>query len=320
MLEVIKPGLFTTVQDLGRHGYQQYGMVVGGAMDSFALRIGNVLVGNEENAAGLEMTMIGPILHIQKDCLIAITGGDLSPQLNGRPVPMWKSIVAPKGSELRFGQGTCGIRSYLAIRGGIDVPEVMGSRSTYVKAGIGGFQGRPLQKGDVLSVYTTGGERLSQVKNRRLHPHCIPRYESSIVARVIPGPQHDWFQRESLEAFFREPYTITPQSDRMGYRLAGKKLLHTGSADIITDAIALGAIQVPASGQPILLMADRQTTGGYPKIATVISVDLSLVAQAKPGDQIRFTPITVEESHRLLFEREQLIQQLKLANENMAKK
>ncbi|MBO8162831.1 MAG: biotin-dependent carboxyltransferase family protein [Brevibacillus sp.] len=319
MFEVIKPGLFTTVQDLGRIGYQQYGMVVSGAMDPFALRMGNLLVGNDENDAALEITMVGPVLKTCRDCLIAVTGADLGLRLDGHPIPTWKSVWVRQGAVLSFAGARQGCRAYLAVRGGIDVPPVMGSRSTYVKAGIGGYNGRPLRSGDVLEVGIRGlSERprddFLPFANRRLPPEMIPRYGTPVHVRVILGPQHDMFTMDSLEAFLREPYLVTPQSDRMGYRLKGARLTHTGPAEIISDSVACGSIQVPAGGNPILLLADRQPTGGYPKIATVISVDLSLVAQAKPGDHICFHAVSLEESHRLLRQREQTIQMVKTAN------
>ncbi|WP_126426842.1 biotin-dependent carboxyltransferase family protein [Brevibacillus marinus] len=318
VFEVIKPGLFTTVQDLGRFGYQQYGMAVSGAMDPYALRIGNLLVGNEEGAAGLEMTLVGPVLKACRDCLIAITGGDLNPHLDGVPLPMWKSVVMPQGSVLAFQGVKRGCRAYLAVRGGIDVPLVMGSRSTYVKAKLGGYQGRPLQSGDVLPVGLAGAshhpQNLLMYANRSLHPEAVPQYASPVQARVILGPDYEMFRAESVRLFLSQPYTISPQADRMGYRLTGARLEHKGQAEIISDAIPFGAIQVPASGEPILLLADRQPTGGYPKIATVISSDLPLVAQAKPGEQIRFTAVTLEESQQLLYEQESVLQTLRLAN------
>lgn len=316
MFEVIKPGLLTTVQDLGRFGYQQYGMAVSGAMDTFALRIGNLLVGNEESAAGLEMTLLGPVLKVRQNCLIAITGGDLQPCLDGEPLPMWKSVFIPQGSVLSFKGVRRGCRAYLTVRGGIDVPQAMGSRSTYLKAKIGGYQGRPLQTGDVLSVGGEGADlqHLLHWANRGLHADALPQYASPVRVRVILGPDHEMFRAESVQLFLSQPYTITPQSDRMGYRLKGARLEHRGNAEIISNAIPFGAIQVPASGDPIVLLADRQPTGGYPKIATVISVDLPLVAQAKPGEQITFTAVTLSESHQLLSTQETLFQSLRLAN------
>lgn len=312
---MIKPGLLTTVQDLGRKGFQQYGMIVSGAMDSYALRVGNIIVGNDEGEAGLEITMIGPALYFIDDAIITITGGELSPTLNGEPVHMWGSIHVEKGSTLEFGKLKAGVRAYLTIRGGIDVPVVMNSRSTYLRAGIGGYNGRALQKGDRLKVKHVQNNPSSfqtALRKRRLHPSLIPTYQSSIQARVILGPQADAFTEQSITDFLRQPYLITPQSDRMGYRLQGMRLQHKHSADIISDATAIGSIQVPASGDPILLLADRQTTGGYPKIATVVTVDLPYIAQAKPGDRIFFTQVNVTEAQQLLIKQERQLKLLKI--------
>lgn len=313
---MIKPGLLTTVQDLGRTGFQQYGMVVGGVMDSYALRIGNILVGNDEDAAGLEITLRGPTLYFKEDAVIALTGGDLSPTLNGVAVHMWSSLKVEKGSTLEFGKLRAGARAYLVIRGGIDVPIVMNSRSTYLRAGIGGYHGRALQKGDYIKVnpcQQNGFPSTTATRKRRLHPSLIPSYQASIEVRVILGPQTDAFMEQSLVDFLNQLYYITPQSDRMGYRLQGVPLEHKYTADILSDAIVMGSIQVPASGDPIILLADRQTTGGYPKIATIITVDLPLVAQAKPGDMITFTQVTVEEAQQLYIEQEKRLKLLKFA-------
>lgn len=311
VFEVIKPGLLTTVQDLGRFGYQQYGMVVSGAMDSYALRIGNLLVGNEEGEAGLEITVIGPVLCVLSDGLIAITGGDLDPYLDGQPVDMWKSVNVRRGSILRFGRVKQGMRAYVTIRGGIDVPTVMGSKSTYIKAGIGGFHGRSLRGGDVLATRATA-RLVDRHVQRSLHPDFIPVYPKEAEARVILGPQEKSFTDESLTDFFTQTYKIMPESDRMGYRLQGKALRHKASADLITDPVPLGAIQVPANGQPILLLAERQPTGGYPKIGTVISVDLPAIAQLMPGACIRFHPVSLEEGQQLLYEQERLLRLLSI--------
>lgn len=312
--EVIKAGILTTVQDLGRVGYQAYGVVVGGAMDAYALRVGNILVGNDAHAAGLECTWNGPTLLFLADAIVAITGGDLAPTLDGEAMPMWRSVTVHKGSVLALNQAGAGVRAYLCIRGGIDVPHVMGSRATYVRGTIGGYDGRALQRGDRLRVYTREciSPQASQMHTKQsLHPELIPTYTSSVIARVILGPQEKAFTPASIEAFLRERYRITPQSDRMGYRLEGPKLSHVNATDMITDATVMGAVQVPMSGDPIVLMADRQTTGGYPKIATVISVDLGLLAQVKPNDTVRFCAISVQEAQQLWHHREKQLAVLK---------
>lgn len=324
-VRVIRPGLLTSVQDAGRYGFQKHGVIVSGVMDPLAHRIANMLVGNEETQATLEMTLKGATLEFQEDALISICGGDLSPSVEGTPVPLWKPIFLKKGSVLDFGPCRTGIRAYLAIAGGWDVPLVMNSRSTYLRAGIGGFQGRALKAGDELSfgARTQLGEemmkRLSSqsaqasfiVPEWGVAQEMVPNYTSAPVIRAIRGNQYDWFTKESQIAFFSEPYKVTPQSDRMGYRLDGPMLELTEQMELISEAVAFGSIQVPAEGKPIVLLADRQTTGGYPKIAQIATVDLPLIAQTKPGDTIRYTEISREDAEWLLLVRENQIRQLK---------
>ncbi|MFP7492905.1 biotin-dependent carboxyltransferase family protein [Terribacillus saccharophilus] len=303
LFQVVKPGLMTTIQDLGRTGYQEYGVVVAGAMDDYALQIANLLVGNSRGEAALEVTMMGPTLKVMKDAVIAITGGNLSPRVNGQPVAMWKSIAVKEGQLIEFGQPLEGIRAYISVAGGFGLPEVMGSKSTYLKAKIGGLNGRALEKEDVLYA---GGDTQAVI-GRSLHYDEIPKYKKELTVRVILGPHQDAFTEESIQTFLHSAYEITQQSDRMGYRLKGPELTHKTTADIISEAIPLGGIQVPANGQPIILMADRQTTGGYTRIATVISVDLPLLAQAVPGTVIRFEEISMNEAHEINRRKEKLL-------------
>lgn len=293
-LEILNGGTFTTIQDLGRKGYQQFGMPTAGALDITSLRLANRLVHNDEGQACLEITFIGLRLLALRDIVIAITGGNLIPKVDGSPLPMWQTVSIRRNSEISFPGVRDGIRSYLAVAGGIEVPQVMGSKSTYIRGGIGGVEGRPLRTGDRLRT----GQRIG-------HPRCrvkeeiIPHYGREWKTRVIMGPQEDYFAKRGIEAFTASEYTITPQSDRMGYRLQGPVIEHRKEADIISDATCLGSIQVPGHGLPIILLADRQTTGGYPKIATAISVDVYDLGQAKPGDGIRFFPISVTEAHEV---------------------
>ncbi|WP_404460028.1 biotin-dependent carboxyltransferase family protein [Sutcliffiella horikoshii] len=303
LFQVMKPGLLTTVQDLGRTGYQEFGMVVAGAMDNYALQIGNLLVGNDKGEAALEVTIMGPELKALEDVVVAICGGNLSPKVNGKQAPMWKSFKVKKGELIEFGRPVEGARAYICVEGGFDVPVVMGSKSTYLKAQIGGFQGRALEKDDVLY----GDPSNEAATGRSIHRGEIPSYKKEIEIRVCLGPHLDAFHESSVETFLFSTYEVTPQSDRMGYRLKGPKIEHKTSADIISEAIPLGGIQVPADGSPILLMADRQTTGGYTRIATVISYDIPLLAQAQPGTQIRFREVTVEEAQTLYQKRAKLI-------------
>lgn len=304
---VQKPGLLTTVQDLGRIGYQQYGVVVAGAMDSFAMQIANLLVGNEPNEAVLEATIVGPSLEAAGDAVIAICGGDLNPQVNGKDAPLWKSFLLKKGDILTFNGLKSGARAYISISGGIDVPKVMGSKSTYLKAALGGLKGRALQKGDVI---IGKGIVEKNTIGRLLHPSLIPNYEKDMVIRVVPGPHIAAFSKEAADTFFSSVYEVTPQSDRMGYRLKGVKIPHQKGADILSEATPLGGIQVPADGQPIILMADRQTTGGYTMIATVITVDFMFVAQAVPGAKIRFKPVTIQEAQMLYQNQRKMLRQI----------
>jgi antagonist of KipI len=309
--EVIQPGAFTTVQDLGRYGYQKYGVSISGAMDRFALRVANLLVGNEEGEAAVEVTVIGPKLKASKDLRMGITGADLSPEIDGNPAPMWRTLSVGGGSVVSFGTPKNGCRAYLAVAGGIDFPVVMGSRSIHTRSHLGG-KGRALAKGDVLKIKDSGF-RTQDSGFRQLPDDQIPVYGREWKARVILGPQDDYFTREGIETFLHGEYEITPHADRMGYRLKGPKVEHKAGADILTDATPPGSIQVPGDGMPILLLADGQTTGGYPKIATVISVDQDPLAQARPGDKVRFERVTILDAHRLLKEGEEKIQRIRKA-------
>lgn len=292
---VIQSGFLSTVQDLGRYGFQRFGMPVGGAMDILALRLGNRLVGNPDSAAVLEITLQGPELTFETDSIIALTGADLSPTLNGNPVQNWTVLCVTRGSTLSFGERRNGARAYLAVAGGINVPLVLGSRSTHIRSRTGGIRGRALLKGDVLHGHPPSSDAWKSA-GRALPSAAHPSYPPDATLRVVSGPQSDCFVPDALGTLVHGPYTISPQSDRMGYRLIGPPLPHAQAPNLISDATPPGAVQVPASHQPILLMADRPTTGGYPKIAVVISADLPLAAQLVPGDCIRFSLIEVSEA------------------------
>jgi antagonist of KipI len=295
-LEVLEGGLLTTVQDLGRYGYERFGIPVAGAMDPFALRAANALVGNAWDQAALEITITGPVLRARQSCLIAVTGGNLTPRLNGREIPLWTAIFVRRGGIIDFGGRKSGCRAYLAVAGGFDVPPVMGSRSTYLRGSFGGFKGRALQQSDVLPV---GSSRvhLPSLAGACLPAEGLPPYSDELEVQVIFGPQDDYFTEEGLATFLSGEYQVSLTADRMGYRLQGPVIAHKETADIISDGIALGTVQVPADGQPIIMMADRQTTGGYTKIAAVVSADMPLLAQCLPGkSRIRFKASTVEEA------------------------
>lgn len=310
---VIKPGLLTTVQDLGRRDYRIFGVSVSGVMDSVSFRLANILVGNELIEAALEVTLLGPRLEFQADGVIAITGADLTPTLNNLPIPMWKAHRVQKGDVLNFGACQYGARSYIAFAGGIQVPKVMGSRSTYVRGGYGGIEGRPLKAGDQIPI---GYSRFhySQLHGRRIRPSEIPDFKRERPIQFILGPHHQEFTNKSLEEFVNSVYLVTNDSDRMGYRLQGPKLTHINGADIISDFITIGTIQVPGSGQPIVHMADCGTSGGYTKLGVVIGVDIPYLAQRKPGDHIRFEPVEIDEAQAKWKLQEELISRLELSN------
>jgi antagonist of KipI len=309
-IHVLKPGLLTTLQDSGRYGYQKYGVIASGAMDNFAHKTANLLVGNEETEASLEITIIGPALQFKEPALISICGSDLSAKVDGKPVPLWRPVYIHRGETLQFGAAREGCRCYLAVSGGFDVPREMNSYSTYLRAGIGGFQGRALMAGDSLPVKPVpplGGkiaarlvarsdETLFAFVNWFVSNEMIPSYQTNPVVRVIPGTQFDLFDPASLEDLFHSEFKVQPQSDRMGYRLAGKPLQMLDRKELLSEPVTFGTIQVPPDGNPIVLMADRQTTGGYPKVAQVITVDLPLLAQAQIGSGVRFKLVDLREA------------------------
>jgi antagonist of KipI len=326
-LRVVGAGLQTTVQDLGRRGHQHDGVPGGGAMDRSALRIGNALVGNDDGAAALEATLIGPAIAFEDPTLIALTGGDLEPTIDGQPVPMWRAILLPGGAALRFGRPKLGCRTYLAIAGGIDVPLIFDSRSTYLRAQFGGHEGRALRPGDVLT--TNCPSALAQciadaVQDARDGPHAAVaswgaghslrmRYSSEPVVRLIPGTHADYLAAPSRTKLFSASFNISASSDRMGYRLEGVELPLRNPVELLSEGVAFGTVQLPPDGMPIVLMADRQTTGGYPRIGEVASVDLPLIAQLKPGDRLRFRPISVDEAQELYLTYEQDLAQARAA-------
>ena len=313
VIEVVEAGLLTMVEDLGRFGFQKYGVTVSGAMDTFALRAGNGLVGNAEGEAGLEMTLLGPRLLFLRPAIVALTGADLEPRLNDRPCPMWHAFAVTKDDTLSFDGKTDGVRAYLAVKGGIDVPLVLNSRSTYTRSKLGGVEGRPLRPGDRLRVGGTG--RIDRALLFRLAPARVPRYGTRHALRVVLGPQHLAFTDAGIRTFLGNTYKVTPQSDRIGYRLQGPSIEHKGSPDIVSDGSPLGAVQVAGDGMPIILLADRGTTGGYTKIATVIGADLPQLAQASPGDEVVFRSVSLEEAHQALAEEDSALATLELVAE-----
>lgn len=297
-LSIGRPGLLTTVQDLGRFGFRRFGMPASGAMDLPALRLANRLVGNPDASAVLEMTIQGPELEFEHDAVIAITGADLSPAIDGAPVPNWTTLEIKNGRRLAFSTRRSGARAYLAIAGGFEVPMVLGSRSTHLRSQIGGFLGRALREGDELVAGIPPAGDHTRI-GTTVPEEIRPIYKADPTVRIVLGPQLEHFTEDVVRTLTHNRYTISPQSDRMGYRLAGPPLAHSGTPDIVSDATPPGAIQVPASQQPILLMVECQTTGGYPKIGVVISVDLPLAAQLVPGDRLGFEVIGVAEAREV---------------------
>lgn len=310
LFEVLSGGLLTTVQDLGRKGYQKYGLPVSGATDHFAHRIANILVCNDENAAALEVLIFGLKLKVLKQTVIAITGGDLRPYVNSKPSPMWKSLAVNEGDIIEFKGTNTGCRAYIAVSGGVDVHSVLGSRSTDVIGNIGGIDGRALKRGDIIhKVDRELNEK--KIHRRRIPPELIPEYLPKVTVRVVLGPQDDAFTKEGIQTLFSSKYTVSTDSDRMACRLEGPKIKRCKPADILSEGMFSGAIQVPKNGLPILFQTGRPSVGGYTKIGGVITVDLPKVAQLKPGDTIRFEKTSLEEAHNLLRKEEKLFNLLK---------
>lgn len=296
-LRIVRAGMLTTIQDLGRWGHQAVGVPVAGPMDAYSHRLANRLVGNEDDAAALEITLVGPEMEANGDLLCAVEGARFELFADSRSVPCGRAFQLTSGKRLRFGRRAAGARATLAVRGGIDVPQVFGSRATSIISSMGAFDGRPLAAGDLLSV----GRSVATAGHSAAYSLTLPQGGARL--RAIPGPQDGLFSAAAVDLFFSARFTVTAMSNRMGYRLEGPALTPAISAEILSDATPFGSVQVPKSGQPILLMADRQTTGGYPKIATVISADTPLAGQLAPGDWIRFAPCTrgeaVDALHRL---------------------
>lgn len=310
MIAVLKPGLLTTVQDLGRFGYQKFGVVVGGALDRFALRVVNSVVGNDENAAVLELAQLGPELRFARETLIAWTGADFPAQIGGEPLPPDRAVRVRAGETISFGAARSGVRAWLAVAGGIDVPLVLGSRTTYRRGGFGGFEGRPLRAGDTLRAgefsewtrsYLGKAPRCSAWSVR---PPTLGKPPAAGTVRAVRGPEWEWFEAEAQRLFFASDWTATKDADRMGVRLAGPSLPQRTVREMISEGVADGVVQVPAGGAPIVLLPSRQTVGGYPRLAVVVTVDLGRLAQLAPGRTIRFEEISVAEAQSLYLARE----------------
>jgi biotin-dependent carboxylase-like uncharacterized protein len=310
IFRVLNPGMMTTVQDLGRFGFLDSGVPPSGALDSFSCRVANLLVGNPENLAVLEITVVGPTLEAMTNGKFAITGAEMGATLNGVPLASWQTIAIKKGDIVRLSRAHEGCRAYLAVNGGFDVPLLMGSRSTFVRAQFGGFKGRMLRKGDILKK---GPGMQKHECLRSLPREFVPAYPKEVVLTAIPGPQEDFFHY-AIDRFFSASYQVMAQSDRMGCRLQGPSIEHDKEApdSIVTEPTIPGNIQIPADGQPIILLVE-QTTGGYSKIATVISTNIRRVAQLMPGNTIRFERTTIEKARFFHRESQNRLQRIREA-------
>jgi len=299
ILEILSPGILTSVQDLGRYGYGRYGVAPSGALDSFALRIANLLVGNRSDQACLEITLLGPAIRALEDIVVAVTGGNLQPRRDKQPIAMWRSQILKKGDILSFSSPLSGFRAYVAVAGGISVPLVMGSRSTNLSSGFGGFQGRALEKNDILT--SENHSQHAKTDTRVFNTAWIPVYPNNWSLRVIWGPQDDHFPDESRSSLLDATYKMTTDSDRTGIRLQGPVIRHKPDiqTSIISEGVIAGSVQIPGDGNPIVILGET-VTGGYRKIASVISADLPLLGQIKPGDSVRFTVVSLAEARRAL--------------------
>lgn len=308
--EVLRPGILTTVQDLGRPGFACYGVAPSGALDGFALRVANLLAGNPEDAAALETTVMGLRLKALRDVVAAVTGADLKPMKGREPLAMWRSHWIRAGEVIAFDGPAGGMRSYVAVCGGIDVPPVLGSRSTNLASGFGGFAGRALRKGDILR--RTVVENELQCAGRAFEPAWIPQYPSRWRLRVIWGPQDDQFTEEGRQAFVTGIFRVSPDSDRTGIRLQGPAVARRPGLpeSIISEGVIAGTIQGPGDGQPIILLGET-ATGGYSKIATVISADLPLLGRIMPGNEVAFSAVALDEAVGALRESEEKIGEFK---------
>ena len=302
-IEVLAPGLLTSVQDLGREGFGPMGVSASGAADAVSLRIGNRLVGNAEGAAGLEMTLLGGTFLFPEGAVLALAGSEFGATLDDTPVELWTAFEARPGQTLRLGPTRTGARCTLCVRGGIAVKDFLGSASTHVLSGLGGHEGRALRKGDALKI----GSARTSFRKRTLAARALESLAPRKVLRVTAGPQSDWFPEAAQKIFYGGAYRVAEESNRMGLRLEGEAIPVPSGGQMISEGVSLGAIQIAAGGLPIILFVEQQTTGGYPKIANVISADLHSLGQLRPRDEIRFERVEMETARALLMEQEKLL-------------
>lgn len=312
-IRILKSGLLTTIQDAGRRGYQRYGMAVSGSVDVHSYIYANILVGNEPTEAVLEVTLMGPTIEFTSPSVIAITGGDLSPRINGEPAQMYKALSVNTGDVLSFGHIKSGCRGDIAFAGGLDIETIMGSRSTYIKAGLGGHHGRNLQDGDTVE-FRIEGACPKNINIREMEPPI--KWNGDYTVRVVLGPEEDKFTDAGINTFLTSTYTVTNSFDRMGVRLDGEMIEHVGDANIISNGIPFGAIQVPDSGKPIIMLSDRQTVGGYTKIGTIINIDMPMIAQCKAGDKVHFRTIDIYEAQDLFVKQKEYYKALRDSFDN----
>lgn len=323
---VKRPGLLSSFQDSGRWGYQHLGVSVTGAMDVQSHRMANLITGNTEEVATLEITLMGPVLSFTEPCCICLTGAQMNARINDRLAPRYRPLIVRSGDTLTFEAATEGTRAYLAVHGGFDLPWVMGSQSTYLRAGLGGWQGRALQKGDEIALRaslrndTASLAALSErIWNQVLYlPSTLGQHTGrKSLVRLIRSDQWPEFTSDSRAALVSSTWRVSADSERMGYRLQGPEIFLENPREMISEPTTFGSIQVPRSGQPIVLMADRQTSGGYPKIGTVASVDLPILAQKKPGDEVRFTLVDVEHAQQLDRQKTDALEELGVSLANI---
>ncbi len=306
-VKILKSGMLTSVQDSGRIGFQSSGMPVGGAMDNLSLRLANIVLGNTADAACLEVTLAGPEILFEKQTHFCICGAEMQAKLNDTPIENGKAIWAKKNDILKMSFASKGCRAYIAFSGGINVKPIMGSRSTFLAGKIGGFKGRQLKTGDVLTL----GQITGKPMQKNLHDDLLNSIFSNKPIKILPGPEIKSFASDAIKKLLSGTFTLSPDSNRMGYRLTGEKIsTKTNKKGIVSSPVPMGCIQIPPDGQPLLLMADRQTTGGYPRIAVAATIDLPRLAQIKPGDQLCFEEISLDEAQKFLQEREKIIREM----------
>jgi antagonist of KipI len=303
VIQVREPGLFTTVQDLGREGFGPMGVSPSGAADAVSLRLGNRLLGNAEGTAGLEMTLLGGTFEFPEGAVVALAGSDFGAMVDGKPVELWATLVVKPGQTLKLGPTRTGARCYLCVLGGIDVSAFLGSASTHILSGLGGHEGRALRKGDVVKI----GAANESTRKGRLSARALKELRPRKVLRVTPGPQDVWFPEASRRVFYESSYRVAEETNRMGIRLAGASVGKATDGELTSEGVSLGAVQVPEGGLPIILFVEQQTTGGYPKIANVISADFHSLGQLRPRDEVRFERVDWDTARSLLMELEELL-------------